>query len=258
MVDPPSTDPIVKEKETESSVLAADPSYMVPRYLDYKMNKKPETVTFELPAKTMGEVLAKTFVTNHHSVRNEKDIVLTLCEAGGVDPKLLTHSVGSIHKQRKSTIKKAAIYIKKKFVAPERCILHWDSKLIQVMSGETEDRLAIVVSSPDVEEYKSGFFLASPIIPTSEGRQQCNALVRVTNAYRIPTRNYFGFVTDTTANNTGRIKGSAILLEQHADTTVFMLYCRRHTSELIITHANDVIRGPTKGKQNSFIYSYYL
>ena len=77
----------------------------------------------------------------------------------------------------------------------------------------------------------------------------------MTNAYDIPTQNFFGFVVDTTANNTGQLKGSFILFEQHVGTTIFMLCCRRHASELIIKHANDDIRGPTNGIQ---ILSYHF
>ena len=45
-------------------------------------------------------------------------------------------------------------------------VLHWDGKIIQLLSGQTEGRLAIAVSSPN---RMSGHFLTSPAIPDGTG-----------------------------------------------------------------------------------------
>ena len=234
-----------KRKEEEEK----KEEYQPPKYLAHqlKVEQRPESVNLTLPTKGLASALAKTAITIHLSARQEKDLMLTLCEEGGADPKLLNHSVSTIVRERHNTITSDAQIIRENFIPAEHNVLHWDSKLIQLLSGVTEDRVAVVISSPDIDELNQGKFLASPIIPSSSGQNQADVLVLVLQRYGVGWRSLFGFIVDTTANNLGKHNGSAIILESIIGEPVFYLPCRHHIAELHIHHASIAIRGPTKG-----------
>ena len=83
-------------------------------------------------------------------------------------------------------------------------------------------------------------------MPRSTGEAQSNCLVEVCRKWEL-TASVTAFVFDTTASNSGRVKGSATLLEARLGRPVFWLACRHHVAELHIKHANDDCRGPTAG-----------
>ena len=51
-------------------------------------------------------------------------------------------------------------------------VVHWDSKIIQLMSGKVQDRLAICISVPNKI---SGQFIASSEIGSGSGQNMANA-----------------------------------------------------------------------------------
>ncbi len=81
-------------------------------------------------------------------------------------------SKSTIHRQRTKTIKTKAKERKQNFECPDHVVIHWDGKIVQVMSGLTEDRVAVVLSSTSGI---TGKFLASAI-GSGTGRAQADAV----------------------------------------------------------------------------------
>ena len=109
-------------------------------------------------------------------------------------------------------------------------VLHWDGKIIQLMTGDTEDRLAIVMSSPGKIQ---GQFLASPVISDGTGRALANTVYRVVSQFEL-LDDVQAFVFDTTASNTGCWRGSVTMFEAMLGRSALWLARRNHIPELHI------------------------
>ena len=88
-------------------------------------------------------------------------------------------------------------------------VLHWDGKIIQLLSGQTEDRLAIAVSSPNTIP---GQFIASPAIADGTGETMAECVYRCIEEFEL-LDNVEAVVFDTTASNTGKWSGSVTRFE---------------------------------------------
>jgi hypothetical protein len=164
-----------------------------------EQQRKPESVTITLDAKKIPTLLAKCSVVNRISLRLEIKIIATALKAGGANMNDISLSKSTIHRQRVQAVKTNSKEFKDNFKCPEHVIVHWDGKIVQVMSGLTEDRVAIVISSTDG---LSGQFLASPAIPSGTGRAQAVAVHDVCLQWEI-TENICAMCFDTTASNSG-------------------------------------------------------
>ena len=122
-------------------------------------------------------------------------------------------------------------------------VFHWDGKIIQLLSGETEDRLAIAISVPNIIP---GQFLASLVIPDGTGLSMAKAVFELASEYCLLSKTE-AMVFDTTASNTGQWKGSVSRFEKSEGRSLFWLACRHHISELHIKHTHEVLRGPSRG-----------
>ena len=120
---------------------------------------------------------------------------------------------------------------------------------MQYADGSKEDRIATVLSAPNETKKQ---FLASPVIPDGTGAAQADRLQEVLEAWEL-VECIIGQVCDTTASNTGYMKGAATLLERILGRPIFWFGCRHHTGELHIGHAYIACRGNnfTKGKDNA-------
>lgn len=141
---------------------------------------------------------------------------------------------------RKGISEKCKLYFKNfTFTAP---VVHWDSKLLSVVSGsETEDRLAIIITDGDVEQV-----IGIPVIPNSTGREQARAVFEVLLEWGM-TDKVKALCCDTTASNFGRVNGCCNLLEQMLEKDLLYLPCRHHIYELILKGAFDKLMPPSTG-----------
>ena len=82
----------------------------------------------------------------------------SILKAGGADLSQTSCSVSTSRRQRKHAVISKAKEIREKIPnfktmgnseTGSFLVLHWDGKIIQLLSGHTEDRLAIAVSSPN-------------------------------------------------------------------------------------------------------------
>ena len=81
------------------------------------------------------------------------------------------------------------------------------------MEGKVEcmERIAVIASSPDLEEE---VLLGIPAVPTSSGINQVSGILPLIEKYEI-SDNIFSVNIDSTASNTGKWAGSATILQKH-------------------------------------------
>lgn len=100
--------------------------------------------------------------------------------------------------------------------------------------------MAVLISGkPQIESPK---LLGIPVIPDSTGVAQHLAVVDLLEDWGI-LKNVIGLCFDTTASNTGRLKGSATLIESTVGHSVLWLACRHHVYEVHVKHVSDSIIG---------------
>ena len=145
----------------------------------------------------------------------------------------------SIARKRHTAVSSAASEIKLKFACPHFAIIHFDRKIIQYAYGVTEDRLAIVLSSPNNINKQ---FLASPVMHEGTGADQARVLLQCVDDWNLK-KSVIGQVFDTTASNTGHIRGSATRLEAILQRPIMWLACLHHTGELHMKWAYIACRG---------------
>ena len=131
-------------------------------------------------------------------------------------------------------------------------VIHWDGKIIQYITGETEERLAIAVSSPHVVP---GQFLASPAIANGQGATMADCVYEKVGEFGFLSA-VEAMVFDTTASNTGQWKGSVKRFEQKLKRTLLWLACRHHIPELFIKHASTAVRGPTTAPEDPMFKAF--
>ena len=160
----------------QSSDNTDDTHWPLPLWLLKEQRTKPDTVNIKVDAKKLPSLLAKFSVANRVSIRLELKMVASILKLGGADIFDMNLSKSTIHRQRTKTIKSKAKQFSENFECPEHIVIHWDGKIIQVMLGLTEDRVAVVLSSTSGI---MGKFLASPAIPSGAGRAQATAVHQV-------------------------------------------------------------------------------
>ena len=150
---------------------------------------RPETVTLVLPAQKLPSVMAKTSVVTRTSGRHELKIMSTLIKSGGAEINATNLSLSTIQRQRRSEISASANSICKGIIdyavsetEHDFVVLHFDGKIIQYVSGDTEDRLAIGISVPN---FMKGQFLASPAMPSGKGASMANCVEQTVSKFNL-------------------------------------------------------------------------
>ena len=223
-----------------------EPEWDLPVRAKRRLKQRPETITLVLPAQRLPSVMAKTSVVTRTSGRHELKIMSTLIKSGGGDINDTNLSLSTIKRQRRSEISAAATSICKGVMAyavseteHDFVVLHFDGKIIQYVSGDTEDRLAIGISVPN---FMKGQFLASPAMPSGKGVSMANCVEETVRKFKL-TPKIEALVFDTTASNTGVWKGATTRIEKMLGKAILWLACRHHIAELFIKHANIAVRG---------------
>ena len=237
----------------------ADDDWELPVRAKRKLKERPKTITLTLPAKEIPSLLANTSTTTKTSARHELKLVSTLLKVGGADINSASLSVSTIHRQRKSSVMVNAAVIRERIktygsVDKENgfLVIHWDGKIIQYITGETEERLAIAVSSPHVVP---GQFLASPAIANGQGATMADCVYEKVGEFGFLSA-VEAMVFDTTASNTGQWKGSVKRFEQKLKRALLWLACRHHIPELFIKHASTAVRGPTTAPEDPMFKAF--
>ncbi|KAG0724873.1 hypothetical protein GWK47_039711 [Chionoecetes opilio] len=125
---------------------------------------------------------------------------------------------------------------------PERLVLHWDGKLLPSLSGDTEDRIAVLLTGEDDAE----FLLGVPTSSDSTGRNVAAVVLKEVDEAGVRDK-IIAFCFDTTASNTGMVQGACIRIEQELGRSLLWLACRHHVHEVILKDVFEASLGSSSG-----------
>ena len=227
----------------------SDEEWVLPVRESRRRSAKPTEITLTLQSREIPTIMACASTATKTSTRDELKLTATFLKAGGVDLKNVSLSQPTIFRQRKNKVASRAGEIKdkiKKFTKNNEgmfLVCHWDGKVIKLITGKKEERLAIALSCPNEIP---GQFLASPVVPDGKGKSMAKAVFDIGTEYGLISQ-MEAMVFDTTASNTGVYKGSGSIFEKMIKKPLLWIACRHHVPELHIKHASEVLRGPSKG-----------
>lgn len=222
--------------------------------LPYKIRR--ENVTISLPRKIM-EVPEITAALDRLGLSNTKGAVLVsaVLKAGNANLNEFSLSESTTRRARmrnRQNIAEAAIENLKKN-PPAYATLHWDGKIIKDYFGEKREYLAVIMSG--LPEYVEGKILAIPQIESSSGEKQATTAYEVLCSWELENR-IVALAFDTTASNTGRIKGAAKLLEEKLGKKLLYLACRHHVFELLAKAAWESLFGATQSPETKLFVEF--
>lgn len=238
--------------------ITTDPDWELPVRERRRQAAKPKNITITFPANQLPSIIAGTSVATQSSIRHDVKYLSAMLKAGGADINDCSLSVSTVYRQRKKTVTSQAENIKRNIKAFGKeqsdtfVVMHWDGKIIQLLDGTIEDRLAVAISSPNEIP---GQFLASPIIPDGTGLSMANAVHQIGEEYGL-NKKAEAMVFDTTASNTGQYQGSVTRYEVLVGRALFWLACRHHIAELHVKHANELLRGPSDGPDDKLFKKF--
>ena len=106
----------------------------------------------------------------------------------------------------------------------------------------TEHRQAILLTGSGCD----GKLLAAPVLKDGRGQTQARATAEALADWECESA-AIGVCFDTTASNTGRMKGAIVCLEALLDRPLLHLACRHHVLELVLGAVAKRLFGATTG-----------
>jgi len=172
--------------------------------------------------------------------------ILTSClDAVNLNPLEFVINRTSIKRARENFRKKTSLDVKSKFydLNLNFVVIHWDSKILPDITGKKNvDRLPVIATAPNIEQ-----LLGVPELSSGTGREISSAVYDTLHEWSLLDI-VQAVVFDTTASNTGRLKGACYLLEQKLDRDILFLACRHHIYEIVLQGVFDEIQLlPSKG-----------
>ena len=127
---------------------------------------KPKTLSLTLPRAKIPSLLADTSTTTRTSIRNEMKITSTLISAGGGSIDDVSQSPATIFRQRKTTIKKNAVSMRKELISEQDSnrllLVHYDGQIIKAfMEGIVCSLVSLFVAIVIVQVIK---FIVSNLV----------------------------------------------------------------------------------------------
>lgn len=115
-------------------------------------------------------------------------------------------------------------------------ILDWDGKMLPELTGhEQVERLPIIISHSEGEQ-----LLGVPKLSVSTGLEMSNAIFNLLTEWKIDDQ-IVAACFDTTASNSGRLNGAAVLLEQLLGRGLLYLPCITLVKYFYVLHLNRVL-----------------
>lgn len=190
------------------------------------ISNPPKRARKELLTPRLAAALDKCKVSERDSLH----LIMAFMEAVSLDPSTFVINRTSIRRQRSYFRKVYTEKIKENFskLNTQVMTLHWDTKLLNNLTGEPVERLSIIGTSTNIEQ-----LLGVPEIPDATGNEIASALYDTLKVWNLK-ENVQAFCFDTTAANTGRLKGACTILEQKLEREVLYFGCRHHVFEIIL------------------------
>ena len=170
--------------------------------------------------------------TNISSRKGMHQIAST-CQGLGLSADEVTLSASTIRRRRIAHRKSCAEEIKRKFtetVGTKPLTLHWDGKLLPDITQwkAKTDRVAILVTGDNIER-----LLSVAKVQQGTGKQIADSCIEVVSHWKIKD-NIKCLCFDTTAANTGVVKGACTLIESELERELLWLPCRHHIYEVVL------------------------
>ena len=228
------------EEDVNGNEKVNDTDFKVPT----PRHKKQDSVLIELPRDILNSpdvcsMLDRTVTSSRKAV----GVVSSIIKAGKINGKeadLSNFILSRPTLERKRADNRGLVMqqtmLEFKEKKPKRAALHWDSKLMNDVTGTLQEMESILVSG--APHYKEGKLLSVTKLvdeegnPTSTGEAQADAVIEQIEAWGLK-ENVKALVFDTTASNSGVRKGATVRLMKELGVPVFFLACRHHVSELI-------------------------
>ncbi|KAL4141736.1 hypothetical protein QTP88_004317 [Uroleucon formosanum] len=171
------------------------------------------------------------------SNRDAVHILTATVEAFGIHVNDLILNRTSINRIRQRLRKDRTDQLRKEFNTSEvgPVVVHWDGKLLPDLTGkELVDRLPVIVSYKKFEK-----LLNVPKLISGTGQNQAEAVFHALEEWGL-IDHVQALCCNTTASNTGRLKGACIILEQLLERDILYFPCRHHIYEIILRSAFEV------------------
>ena len=198
--------------------------------------------------------LATTLDKCKVSKKNAPHLLVAIAEAYSVDVKNKIINETSVHEARQKYRQERYDIIKN--LVPEifsnaATTIHWDGKMLPgILRNESSERLAIIITSNGVEQ-----LLGVPAISRSTGQHQAAAVFEHLVDWSV-VDNVEALCCDSTASNTGRVKGACIKLEQALDKDLLYLICRHHIYELVLKCTFEIKFGKSTAPDVTFFKEF--
>ncbi|KAG0722968.1 hypothetical protein GWK47_043521 [Chionoecetes opilio] len=188
--------------------------------------------------------LISTWDREKLSVRQATSTFAATTQVLGMDIGSMAVSKSTVHRARIAGREQAAekIVELRNQEIPERLVLHWDGKLLPSLSGDTEDRIAVLLTGEDDAE----FLLGVPASSDSTGRNVAAVVLKEVDEAGVRDK-IIAFCFDTTASNTGMVQGACIRIEQELGRSLLWLACRHHVHEVILKDVFEASLGSSSG-----------
>lgn len=162
------------------------------------------------------------------SDRNAVYILSATASSLGQDVKELAINRSTIRRTRINTRENIAALIRESFAPQIPLTVHWDGKILPVLTGTDKvDRLPVLVSGGGVSK-----LLGVPILPSGTGQAMAKAVVDCLDDWNIKHR-VVALSFDTTSSNTGCKAGACTIIETMLGRLLLHLACRHHIMEII-------------------------
>ena len=224
-----STDSSAAENDT--TVCEPGPSASATSNLSAKRCGGKEVLTAELLA-----ALDRTKTTDRIAVH----IIFNTAKSLGQNVSELNLNHSSIRRKHIQHCSSKSLEILSNFKSNSSLTVHWDSKLMKDLTGQTfVDRLPVLVSGNGISQ-----LLAIAKIPSSAGDLQANAVVKILKQWNIADV-VCAMCFDTTSSNTGCHSGACIKIEEGLGWNLLhFAYCH-HILELLAGAAFKEAMGST-------------
>jgi hypothetical protein len=113
-----------------------------------KKRKTAASISLNIPSRQLSEVVTPAADRSGLSIRQQLLIQSTIVTSSGGSLDEMSMSVSTVLRQRRVAREKTVAIIREKWSStkPKFGVLHWDSKLIQLLSGRKEEHVAVLVS----------------------------------------------------------------------------------------------------------------
>ncbi|KAG7168401.1 hypothetical protein Hamer_G002435, partial [Homarus americanus] len=127
-------------------------------------------------------------------------------------------------------------------------VVHWDGKLLPSLIGEESvERLSILISGKDVSSSVGNVQLFGvPHLSSGTGVAQANAVVDTLKDWNVDDQ-VVAMCFDTTAANTGHVRGACTLIEERLGRNLLYLPCRHHILEVVLRDVFKAVHGSSNG-----------